>query len=568
MTFTEWFIFFLIVQVLHFLGTWKLYVKAGRKAWEAAVPIYNAVILMKIINRPWWWTILLFVPVINVIMIPIVWVETIRSFGRNSTQDTILVLVTLGFYIFYVNYFLDVTYIQDRSLRPRTTAGEWVSSILFAVVAATIVHTYFMQPYTIPTGSLEKTLLIGDFLFVSKFHYGARAPMTAVSFPMVHDSLPLVKRKSYLKWPQIPYLRLPGVQDIKRNDIVVFSWPADTVVQFFRKDKGVIKPIDKKSNYVKRCVGISGDTLSIVNGYVHINGTKTVLPDRAKPLFDHLVIYKNNITKESLKFQGKLSQRVGQRVFKVQNTNLENPKTQEVISRIPTLFSVKTDDQYTYYSGYNIPPKVKGFLKAEPADNMQLFNLTEGEAKELTGKYGIQRIEKYSVVEKNSNIFPQAANLQGSVDNFGPIYIPKRGTTTKLTSENALLYKRIIEVYEGREIGIKNKLTVQGTQVLLNGKPISSYTFQKDYFWMMGDNRHNSEDSRYWGFVPDNHIVGKPVFIFFSKDANKSGFDAIRWDRMFTTVGGSGEPRSYLWVFFVLLAGYIGFTFYRSRKKS
>ncbi|HAI38750.1 MAG TPA: signal peptidase I, partial [Maribacter sp.] len=151
---TQWIIFILIVQVIHFLGTWKLYVKAGRKAWEAAIPVYNAIVLMQIINRPKWWVILLFIPIINLLMFPVIWVETIRSFGRNSKLETWIVVLTLGFYIYYVNYALEVTYIEDRSLQPKTAAGEWVSSILFAVVAATLVHTYFIQPYVIPTGSL------------------------------------------------------------------------------------------------------------------------------------------------------------------------------------------------------------------------------------------------------------------------------------------------------------------------------------------------------------------------------------------------------------------------------
>jgi len=198
MTFTDWILIFLVIQLIHFLGTWKLYQKAGYKAWEAAVPVYNAYVLTKIINRHWGWVILLLIPVINVIMLPILWVETLRSFGKNSAVDTALGIVTFGFYIYYVNYTQDVKHIKDRSLEPKTALGEWVSSILFAVVAATIVHTYVMQPYNIPTSSLEKTLLVGDFLFVSKFHYGARTPMTAVSFPMVHDTIPATKLKSYL----------------------------------------------------------------------------------------------------------------------------------------------------------------------------------------------------------------------------------------------------------------------------------------------------------------------------------------------------------------------------------
>ena len=217
MTLSQWILFALAVQFVHFLGTWKLYVAAGYKAWQAAVPVYNAILLMKIINRPVWWVILLFIPTINLILFGVLWVETLRSFGRNKTQDTLLVLLTFGLSIFSLNYSKNLKHISDRSLRPRTGFGETVSSILFAVVAATLVHNYFIQPYIIPTGSLEKSLLIGDFLFVSKFHYGARTPMTPVAAPMVHDTLPLVHTKSYTSWPQLPYFRLPSIEKINRN---------------------------------------------------------------------------------------------------------------------------------------------------------------------------------------------------------------------------------------------------------------------------------------------------------------------------------------------------------------
>ena len=184
MTFTQWFIFFLAVQVIHFLGTWKLYVKAGRKAWEAALPIYNGIVLMKIINRPKWWIVLLFIPVVNLLMFPVIWIETIRTYSFYKKVDSFLVIVTLGLYIFYINYATDTKHIADRSLKPRSELGEWISSIAFAIIAATLVHTYFMQPFTIPTSSLEKSLLIGDYLFVSKFHYGARVPSTIIAAPM------------------------------------------------------------------------------------------------------------------------------------------------------------------------------------------------------------------------------------------------------------------------------------------------------------------------------------------------------------------------------------------------
>ncbi|NNF81581.1 MAG: signal peptidase I, partial [Flavobacteriaceae bacterium] len=302
MTWTQWLILVLIIQIIHGLATWKLYIKAGRKAWEAFIPVYNAVVLMQIIRRPRWWVFLLFLPIINLIMLPVVWVEIARSFGKKTYLDTFLAVVLLGFYSFYLNYFIEVEYEHERELNPKSSSGEWVSSILFAVVAATIVHTYFIQPYVIPTSSLEKSLLVGDFLFVSKFHYGARAPKTAIAAPMVHDTIPLLKVKSYVAedrreksntWKnklQFPYFRLPGFQKIKRNDIVVFNQPADTMYHMYKPaDRYYYKPIDKKTNLVKRCVGLPGDSLEVRDGYVYINGDQNVLPDRAQLQFSYLV---------------------------------------------------------------------------------------------------------------------------------------------------------------------------------------------------------------------------------------------------------------------------------------
>ena len=304
MTLSQWFIFFLAIQLIHGLGTWKLYIKAGQKAWKAFVPIYNGVIFMKILNRPTWWVALLFLPVISLIMSIIIWVETARSFGKNTTTDTILSIVTLGFYSYYLNYFTDLKHIEDRSLKPKSGSGEWVSSILFAIVAATIVHTYSLQPYVIPSSSLEKSLLVGDFLIVSKMHYGPRVPMTTIGLPMVHDTIPILNKKSYLFSDQIteqnsslkskfqlPYLRIPGWEKIERNDIVVFNQPADTLLDMndFRPERNYYKPIDKKTNLVKRCVAIAGDTLEIRDGYVYINGIQNELPVRARLQFSYEV---------------------------------------------------------------------------------------------------------------------------------------------------------------------------------------------------------------------------------------------------------------------------------------
>jgi len=511
MTFLQLIIFFLIIQLVHFAGTWKLYKKAGRKPWKALVPIYNATVLMKIINRPTWWVILLFIPVINLLMFPIIWVETARSFGKNSTVDSFLAVLSLGFYNFYLNYVANVTYIEDRSLKPRTELGEWVSSIVFAIIAATLVHTYVMQPYTIPTSSLEKSLLIGDFLFVSKFHYGARVPMTTVAAPMVHDSLPFVGAKSYLKKPQLPYLRIPGFQDIKRNEIVVFNWPTDTV-RFFR-DKSNIhvdKPIDKKSNYVKRCVGIAGDSLQIIDGYIFINGKQTVLPHRAKPQYYHKVV-----------------------------TNGQQ-------------FSAATLKRYevTEGSAFN--------------GEYYFLNLTDANAAKLRNNPIVKSVTKQLTPggTYDSSIFPHNEQYKWSVDNFGPIYIPEAGKTVALNSKSLPFYKAIIKEYEN------NDLTINGDEIYINGKLADTYTFKQNYYWMMGDNRHNSEDARYWGYVPFDHVVGKPVFIWFSWDTNGQGIaNKIRWDRVFTTVHGDGKPVSYLYYFIGAMLLWYGISTYRKRKK-
>ena len=560
---TQWIIFILIVQVIHFLGTWKLYVKAGRKAWEAAIPIYNAIVLMQIINRPKWWVILLFIPIINLLMFPVIWVETIRSFGRNSLMESWLVVLTLGFYIYYVNYFLDIKYIEERSLHPKTAMGEWVSSIVFAVVAATLVHTYFIQPYVIPTGSLEKTLRIGDFLFVSKFHYGARTPMTTVAAPMVHDTIPGLGIRSYLNKPQLPYFRLPGFKKVKRNEIVVFSWPADTVRIFFKKEKGVKKPIDKKSNYVKRCVGVPGDSLAVINGYVHINGQQTVLPDRAMPQYDYMAYSQKGVSSKLLKELGVTD------FNRIYVTAQLNQNQFDQISKY-LLGSRRGNsgniELITNHLG--IPTKAirsAGLSLKEQTDRQRLLTITDDLAEKLNNNAAIDSVVK-SIEAKNEkgyNIFPQDNSYAWNNDNFGPIYLPEKGKTVPLNLEVLPVYKKIIKDYEG------NSISVNGNQISINGNLTDTYTFKQDYYWMMGDNRDHSEDSRTWGFVPENHIVGTPIFIWMSIDNFRDGWRnwKIRWERVFTTVHGNGEPISYFKYFIITLAGWFVFDYFRRKKK-
>ena len=562
MTFLEWLGFFLVLQLVHFGGTWKLYRAAGESPWKALVPIYNAVILMKIINRPKWWVILLFIPTINIIMFAVLWIETARSFGKNSTKDTFLVLISLGFYLYWINYASSIHYVSDRSLKSRTTLGETISSIAFAIVAATIVHNYFIQPFIIPTGSLEKSLLIGDFLFVSKFHYGARTPMTAVSFPMVHDTIPLLKVRSYLKKPQIPYFRFPGFEKIKRNEIVVFSWPADTVRQFFVKEKGVRKPIDKKSNYVKRCVGLPGDSLEIINGFVHTNGKRNQLPDRAKVQYTFLAYNTKGVSARQL---ASLGYRDFFRKYRIEN--ITQTSYQKLLPYIvgssgnsPENFVAITD-----HRGLSLEVIQKLGLRAGEQLQKQInLTLTLEEAQKLKNVPWLDSIkQQIDIIQKpNERFFPNRLPYNWNQDNFGPIVIPKKGSTVQLTKKNIPLYKKIITDYE------KNQLEILPNQILINGQQSSSYTFKKDYYWMMGDNRHRSEDSRFWGFVPDDHIVGKPIFIWFSIDGINDGLKnwKVRWDRVFTMVNGEGKPTSFLPHFLIVLALWQIFVFFKKRK--
>ncbi|OIQ37715.1 MAG: signal peptidase I [Bacteroidetes bacterium MedPE-SWsnd-G1] len=511
-----WLLFFTALQVIHFAGTWKLYIKAGRKSWEAAIPVYNAVILMKIINRPKWWVILLFIPIVNLLMFPILWIETIRSFGKNSRIDTAVVLLTLGIYIYYVNYATDVKYKEERSLQPQSSLGEWVSSIAFAIIAATLVHTYFMRPYTIPTSSLEKSLLIGDYLFVSKFHYGARIPMTPLALPMVHDSIPLTDKGSYNKQVQLPYMRLPGLQKIKRNEIVVFNWPADSLKWMWndRSGKFTYKPIDKKTNYVKRCVAIAGDSLQIIDGDIYINGERSIMPDRANPQFYHEVILNEgqNLSKRSVEVRYNVREygrnRAGNLVLNV------------------------TDEEAALVRKN---PALKSITKLlEPAGNF------------------------------DKRVFPHDSQYPWTQDNFGPIYIPKKGETVVLDHKSIPFYKHLIEEYEHHE-----NVTFNGDEVFINGERVTNYTFKQDYYWMMGDNRQSSLDARFWGYVPFDHVVGKPVFIWMSWETNGDGIkNKIRWDRLFTTVHGEGKPRSYFYFFLGGLAIWLFYSNFIKKKKA
>ena len=560
MSFIEWIYFFLIYNGLIFAGSQKLFRLAGVPGWHAIIPFYNIIKHLDIIQRPRWWIILVFIPVINLLMIPVVWVEFIKRFNHNSKIDRILVILTLGFYFFYISYVSSKT----KLVKEISFSGfeRSIGSFIFAIVIATIVHNYFLQPFVIPTGSLEKTLRVGDFLLVSKFHYGARVPSTVVTLPMVHDTIPIIKTRSYLKSPQLPYIRIPGFQEIKNNDIVVFNWPADTVRRFFVKEKGVIKPRDKKSNYVKRALGIPGDTIEIKDGIIFINGKKNVLPDRAKPIFTYNIRSEKGVSSNKLKeigIEGFI------RKFIIKNLT---PRSYEEISNYILSISNTNDNEYLVYTDDSgIPLSIirdNNITISELIDSTREISLTYEDAFKVENSNLFDTI--YRVTQSkgvsNLNFFPNNKNFKWNNDYLGPIYIPKKGDQIDLSLDNLPLYKKIIKDYEFNDIEISNG------RIIINSEEQDSYTFKQDYYWMMGDNRYNSEDSRVWGFVPFDHVLGKPVFIWMSIDGLFNGIQnwKFRWDRIFTTIGLDGEPRSYLPHFIVFIFLWQLYVFIKRRK--
>ena len=563
MTSFEWIAVLTAFHLVYGLLFMLFFKKEGIAPYKAFIPFYNSVLMLRVLERPSWWVVLFVLPIINLVMFPVLWIDLLYAYKKPKRAEHLWVILTLGLYLFTLGANASSKRETDRLKPEKTKTGEWVSSIVFAVVAATIVHTYFIQPYAIPTPSLERTLRVGDFLLVSKFHYGARIPTTAIAAPMMHDTVPILKVKSYLKKPQLPYMRLPGFASVEKNDLVVFNWPADTVRQFFVKEAGVVKPIDKKSNYVKRCVGTPGDTLEIIDGFVYINGELLELDHRARPMYNHKVYAASGVSSRLLS-QADASDFV--RIFTATSLSQE-----QYNALIPFLMGVNQREDQTielYTDAEGIPIRVlqeerialKEVLKSE-----QLVNLPLDKVEWLQSQ---ERID--SVVMDVSPkgvpgyaIFPNHPNYTWNEDNFGPIYLPQSGDIVSLDIETLPLYKRIIEVYE------KHDLKVENEQIFIDGSAADSYQFEKNYYWMMGDNRDHSEDSRSWGYVPEDHILGKPVFLWMSWDNFNKGITKMkpRWERFFTTVQGPGEPQSYLSIFLIGLAGYFVYRFWRKRKK-
>ncbi|MCF8308990.1 MAG: S26 family signal peptidase [Bacteroidales bacterium] len=482
----------------------KTFSEAGYKSYYAFLPIFNYYIWLKVVSKPLWWFVFLLIPFINFFMIFLLVVETAKCYQKYKLGQQALAVV-LFFYMLPRYGFSETEQYEDPQNRPKikkSATREWVDAIIFAVVAASIIRMFLVEAYTIPTSSMEKSLLVGDFLFVSKISYGPRAPMTPISFPFVHHTLPLTKNtKSYTELVKFPYYRFAGLTDVNRNDVVVFNFPVgDTVSERFQSNRSyyslvreygresvrnnprrfgdiIYRPVDKRENFIKRCVGLPGDTLEIKDKKLFINEEPAEVPGKLQ--YNYIV--KTN----------------GSRI---------NPRT---LDRL------------------NVTEEVRNL-----SSNEYMMTLTDETAEKIRNFKIVKHVQAVNRPEdvREPYIYPHDSAYNWNVDNFGPMYIPKKGSTVKLNSQNIALWERVIDVYED------NDLRVEGDDIYINDEKTDTYTFKMNYYWMMGDNRHNSADSRFWGFVPENHVVGKAIFVWLSLAPDEPLFEKVRWNKMFRTV--------------------------------
>lgn len=518
-------IFLLVSYILFSITMMKLFERAGVSPTKALIPGVNFVEMCKLVGRSPAHALWLLFPIVNIFVFVGLCVDLVRSFGKFDFIHSFWAVVFPAVIFYQIDKDKTAKYLgpawknereymsrireaeargDKRELKKlqrtnpyvKSPAREWAEAIIFAVFAAAFIRMFLIEAYVIPTSSMEGSLKVGDYLFVSKAHYGIRTPKTVLMLPLLHNRIPFLNRESYLEKPNLPFYRLPAIQEVERYDPVVFNFPdGDSVYIFpertysigdFRRKamapqryeqvrRGqaelVTRPVDKKDHYIKRCIGLPGDTIKIVNGQVFANG-------------------------EALK----------------------NPPGMQLLTRVTTSGGLNPDKLDEM--GVNLK-------ESDLANN--IYALTETQRKKIKEMDPSATLEVLQLPPRPGNLFPHdEKNFPGwSVDNYGPIYIPKKGATVDISPENISLYKRIITVYEG------NELKMDGGKIFINGKEATTYTFKMNYYWMMGDNRHNSEDSRVWGFVPEDHIVGKPLFIWFSTK-NASIFDGINFDRIFT----------------------------------
>jgi signal peptidase I len=545
-------ILLIALVVVYSLTLPQLLKRAGVNGAIGYIPLINFIPMLKMLKRPWYWFFVILCPGINLLMIAVLNVETGIAFGKRSTKDQWM-FGLLPWWAFFQLAFKEkeLPYLgpRDWTGKKKTMVREWSEALLFAVIAASAIRTFFFEAFTIPTPSMEKSMLVGDYLFVSKLSYGPKVPQTPLSVPFLHNALPGGMTNSYTEAMSLPYFRLPGFGSVERLDPVVFNFPhGDTIMvdpfyaghdyySYLRKEAIVLangyekyaqnperyehmarnnfaikkvcqvcgfersqrnpkplaiggiryRPMDKRENYVKRCVGLPGDELSIINRQVHINGQPQQDPEGVMQSYRFTV------------------------------------KSPAALKKIYAEFKVNINDRNSLPGG------------AEP---VYQSSFTASDYEKLKGNSDVLSIEVNNDTLPESfdpqALFPNSPLVPFNTwtrDNYGPIHIPAKGETVVLTPENIALYRRVIQNYEN------NTLQIQDGKAIINGAPAESYTFKQNYYWMMGDNRHQSADSRYWGFVPEDHIVGKPVFTWMSKeDPNYQETGEIRWGRMFRFV--------------------------------
>jgi len=532
-------IFLTLLQVYYGILALKFITGAGYKSWQALLPFYNIYIMTKVIERPWWWVILAVLPVVGNVMMAVIFFELLHMYRIANIKNTVIGVITLGLYFGYLGYTSNLKY-QERDIKIiRKYISEGFASIVFAVIAATLIRAYTFEAFTIPTPSMERSMMVGDFLFVSKLQYGSRLPMTPFSLPLMHNKVPFTEVKAFSDVVEFPYLRLPKISDVERNDPVVFNYP-----------RQLEYPVDKRDHYVKRCLGLPGDTLQVKHMDIYVNGKLSEMPNRANTQFQYHVKFKSG--------------NVPSFRFLKEQFDINPPESGDIQGSKPDFLITISDTE------------IEKFKQEVPGiDTIYRVEILPNTVKNLERSlrpYGRSR-QKGEVFPNNMMMgYGEASGIgkNWTLDNYGPINIPAANTTVQLTINNYKLYKAIIEDYEGHKLKvIRPDAQNDQHRFEIDGEIVDSYTFEQDYYWMMGDNRHNSEDSRYWGFVPEDHIVGKPVFIWMSFDKfAMETMDKIRFDRVFTTVSGDSERRSFFWPFVVVAVGITVFNRWRKKKKA